>query len=310
VAESDDGVHFSLITLNETGVQGAGRTARSDSSTIATIKGGSMPGQRVHRRGRSGISRSKDGNAVLLDDDGTAYIAYSLMNPGAGLGDHRVAIEKLTPDLRGTANVQVGELFPDSFVEGVMLFKRDRLYYVIYSSCCCACREGAGAVVWSSRSIAGPWARQARDINCNATAPPPPLPLALSTPTTLARRDAPPSVSGLVCAGMAAPPGLDRPMGHITIPAQGMSVSILPPASPGGDPTYLWFGQRWLSGLDNPTGCTTLCGAATGACAQPAAYTPGHDFQYWIPLTFDTNGTIEQFAPFVDEFNLGVPTLP
>jgi hypothetical protein len=27
-----------------------------------------------------------------------------------------------------------------------MLFKRKGRYYVIYGSCCCACREGSGAV--------------------------------------------------------------------------------------------------------------------------------------------------------------------
>ena len=82
-----------------------------------------------------------------------------------------VAIERLTPDLRHSTKVQVGHLFPDDFVEGVMIFKRQGIYYVIYSSCCCASRYGSGAVVHTSKSIAGPWAQQNRDVNCQAQAP-------------------------------------------------------------------------------------------------------------------------------------------
>ena len=31
---------------------------------------------------------------------------------------------------------------------------------------------------------------------------------------------------------------------------------------------------------------------------------PGADFDYWIPLDFDEHGTVQQFADFVDEFQL------
>ena len=68
-----------------------------------------------------------------------------------------VAIERLTPDLHHSTKVQIGRLFPDDFVEGVMIFKRRGTYYLIYSSCCCACRAGSGVVVHSARNIAGPW---------------------------------------------------------------------------------------------------------------------------------------------------------
>eukprot|EP01046_Picozoa_sp_COSAG06_P011763 COSAG06_NODE_676_length_13150_cov_3.664164_9_plen_37_part_00 len=30
----------------------------------------------------------------------------------------------------------------------------------------------------------------------------------------------------------------------------------------------------------------------------------GTDFDYWIPREFDEEGTVQQFKPFVDEFQL------
>jgi hypothetical protein len=41
-----------------------------------------------------------------------------------------------------------------------------------------------------------------------------------------------------------------------------------------------------------------------GNCKQPADYHPGTDFDYWIPLDFDEHGKVQQFADFVDEFDL------
>lgn len=163
----------------------------------------------------------------------TVPTRYTAMNPGPGLSDHRVAIERLTPDLVHSTKEEVGVMFPEDFVEGIMLFKRKGLYvtagcrlhqgtqhlrlrcrsakqtaccvraslraharhglasvdsprhglanvdsplgneryYMIFSSCCCACRTGSGAVVHTSRSITGPWTRQPRDVNCKADAP-------------------------------------------------------------------------------------------------------------------------------------------
>ena len=150
---------------------------------------------------------------------------------------------------------------------------------MLYGSCCCACREGSGVVVHrSAAGVAGPWTRQARDVNCRADAP--------------------------ICAGMApeAPLAKQRPVGQLTIAAQGIGLSVL------GD-TYLWSGSRWLSAADNPPGCNTLCRAPTGACAPPAGYVKGHDFEYWIPLAFDdATGDVRPFAPFVDAFELELPS--
>lgn len=170
VATSSDGVHFTLHHLG-----------------LGSSQGGTTGGI--------------DGNALLIDDDGTGYIAYSTIRPGGNRsGDHMVTIDRLSPDLLSSTQHQIGPVFPDSFVEGVLLFKRAGVYYLIYSSCCCCCTAGAGATVFRSTSIAGPWMQQRRDVNCHASVP--------------------------ICAGMVDPEHPNRPTGQLIIPAQGFNVRI------------------------------------------------------------------------------------
>ena len=105
VAESSDGIHFELISLNETGAPHLRPTRRSlAAETLAS--------------GNKGVINPKDGNAVLIDDDGVGYIAYTAISPSTSLhgsrppgfkGDHMVAIERLTPDLLHSTKIQVYE---------------------------------------------------------------------------------------------------------------------------------------------------------------------------------------------------------
>ena len=161
-----------------------------------------------------------------------------------------------------------------------MLFKRKGIYYLMAGSCCCACRAGSGAVVWRSNSIEGPWEQQIRDVNCQLDVP--------------------------ICAGAPAeyPLSLSRPTGHLTIAAQGITISTL--RLRNGETAYLWNGNRWLSGPNHPPDCPQLCQAPEGICAQHN-YHAGDDLSYWIPLEFDSNGYVLPFAPFVDEFQLDLP---
>jgi hypothetical protein len=290
VAQSDDGVHFELVSMTAT----------------------------------SSMKSSLDGSSLFIDDDGVGYVAYDAMQ-APGLLDHVVSIDRLSPDLLSSSGERM-VLFNDSFVEGTMLFKRKGRYYVIYSSCCCACREGAGAVVLSATNITGPWTRQSRDVNCKADVP--------------------------VCAGMPSPAASGpRPTGKLTIDAQGIAISVLRGAGAdttrihctllytkhvcttlvhtralhsythtlihsytlgeGGEDVYLWEGMRWLSGPHNPPKCTSLCQAPTGVCAQDATtgakdYRTAADFDYWVPLAFDADGSVLQFDDFVEEFHLTV----
>lgn len=218
VAESDDGIHFTLISMTRT----------------------------------PSLNASVDGSALFVDDDGTGYVAYTAVD-AKGMHDHIVAIDRLAPDMLTSTGERVA-LFPDYFVEGVMLFKRKGVYYVLYGSCCCACRQGSGVVVYMAPAITGPWVQQSRDVNCKADVP--------------------------ICAGMPSELGEKvRPTGQLTINAQGLALSILPTGVPG-ESTVLWHGQRWLSGPNNPPKCSTLCAKATGDCAQPPNYDKGADFDY------------------------------
>ena len=164
-----------------------------------------------------------------------------------------VTIDKLAPDLLSSTQQQIGPVFPDSFVEGVLLFKRSGLYYLIYSSCCCCCTAGAGATVYSASDIAGPWTRQSKDVNCHADVP--------------------------ICAGMPDHEHPDRPTGQLIIPAQGFNVARLRGA--GGsdadkDAVYIWTGERWLSGAHAPN--STCIGDSTSnllcACRESVNVEP------------------------------------
>ena len=201
VATSSDGVHFTLHGLG-----------------LGSSQGGTAGGI--------------DGNALLIDGDGQGYIAYSTIRPDAAgnrSGDHMVSIDRLAPDLLSSSQQQVGPVFPDSFVEGVMLFKRAGSYYLIYSSCCCCCTAGAGATVFRSANITGPWTRQPTDVNCLASVP--------------------------ICAGMVDPEHPERPTGQLVIPAQGFNVARLRGSASVDDDksaSYIWTGERWLSGAYAP----------------------------------------------------------
>jgi hypothetical protein len=100
----------SSFLLNETGAN------RLNASELASLP----PLQPVQD---DQVVNPKDGNTVLIDDDGVGYIAYTAIKPRRAShpgeshppgfkGDHMVAIERLTPDLRHSTKVRVGHLFP------------------------------------------------------------------------------------------------------------------------------------------------------------------------------------------------------
>ena len=117
--------------------------------------------------------------------------------------------------------------------------------------------------------------RQARDVNCDADAP--------------------------ICAAPGFPKE-GRPL-DITVHAQGLGLSMI-----GG--AFIWQGERWLSAPNNPSNCSSLCDSPTGACDEAKDYVKGHDYGYWIPLTFDRDGAVEPFEPFVDSWPLTLDPKP
>lgn len=212
---------------------------------------------------------SVDCNSIFIDDDGTGYVAYSSLTQ-----DHHAAIDILSPDLTNTSGRSVA-LFPDRYVEGSQLFKRNGIYYYAYGSCCCFCRGGSGLVVYQARNISGPWVRQPFDLNCNATDP------------------------TAICGAYG-----DRDGGGLNIAGQGIGLSFIELAD--GTTAILWQAERWLSAPNNPPLCPDECQSSVGPCADPPNYIKGHGFSYWVPLSFDADGNVLPLAPFVDSFTLDI----
>jgi hypothetical protein len=217
----------------------------------------------------SGKYGEVDCNAIMIDDDGTGYLLYT-----SEAQDHRHSIEVLSPNLTTTAGENLG-LFGERYMEGGILWKRAGSYFASFGSCCCFCRNGSGVVVYSAPSIRGPWTRQPLDVNC-------------------ARRDA-----GDVCGGYG-----DRSGDPITVNAQGIGLSLIPLAD--GSVAQLWHGERWLSAPDNDPTCPDECQPQTGKCQDLPGYVKGHGSAYWIPLAYGSDGSVQQFAPIVNEFTLDI----
>jgi hypothetical protein len=113
-ASSTDGIHFSYV--------------RTQTIGFPLINLGVVLSQ--VSLNETGAYAVVDGNGLFVDDDGTAYNIYTSEDQ-----DHRVSIELLTPDYLHIAGTNYG-LFPEHYVEGAILFKRNSIYYVMYGSCC------------------------------------------------------------------------------------------------------------------------------------------------------------------------------
>eukprot|EP00039_Didymoeca_costata_P016787 m.305677 g.305677 ORF g.305677 m.305677 type:complete len:391 (+) comp16450_c0_seq16:183-1355(+) len=230
------------------------------------------------------------GPHILIDDDRTGYIIFDATAPNHPLKkSHIVSIEKLTSDYTNSTKENVTGFFPDYFVEAPTLFKRNGIYYATYGTCCCACREGSGLVVFQAKNISGPWIRQPKpysNVNCRNK-----------------------NVS--VCRGRGLYPSKPT-INNPTIPAQGYSITAIPkkPTADGEvEMQYLWMANRWLQGSGNNGTCTNLCDkSAPEACTtqgQPE-YRVGRDPTYWALLDFDDDGNV---LPLVwqDSFEIELP---
>jgi hypothetical protein len=227
--------------------------------------------------GTSRLGGGTDGTGILLDDDGTGYVAFSALDRGGPPpGGHLLSIERLAPDLLSSSKVNVSDFFPIDYVESPSLFKRGGRYYLLSPSCCCACRGGSGIAVYSSASILGPWALQKGDINCNDTAV---------------------EICGAFGARTAGEAG-------ILWNAQWWSVSSIPLA--GGGSALLLNGRRWLSGEGNNAQCGDLCGNGgnDAPCVNPS-YELRKDLDVWLPLEFDAEGNVLPLRP-LQSFTLDI----
>ena len=252
---------------------------------------------------RFGPASGVGGTSVFVDDDGTGYIAFTALDPGfdtqthpgwpgcpscaaRGYG-HIVSIEQTTDDYLASSKVNVSMMFPDDMVEAPTLFKNDNIYYLTYGSCCCGCKGGSGMVVWSAKSVGGPWTRQAphSDVNCNDASAP-------------------------ICggSGVVIPPP-DWPSHSLVYDAQWWSPNkiTLDPAWGKGDHAIIFLGRRWMSGPNAPAwqGIGGACGNGP-AGGGPANYKLKSDYSVWLPLSIE-NGVVAPLAAGVDSFTLEVP---
>jgi hypothetical protein len=227
----------------------------------------------------SRLGGSTDGTGLLLDDDGTGYVAFAALSKGGALGGgHLVSIERLAPDLLSSSKVNVSGFMPLDYTESPALFKRGSTYYLLTGSCCCACRGGGGLAVYTAASMLGPWSLQAHsDVNCAADVP--------------------------ICGAFGARQ-VDR--ADLTFNAQWWSVSRIPTA--GGGEAFLLNGRRWLSGAGNNASCDDMCnndGRPFAPCVN-AEYELRNDLDVWYPLEFAADGTILPLHP-LPSFTLDLP---
>jgi hypothetical protein len=192
--------------------------------------------------------------SLFVDDDGTAYIAYSYDESAPSEEDafkrwftskepiphHQIVVEQLTADYLGSAGRVTKPIAGN--VEAPAMFRRGNSYYLLFDNTCAICSAGTGVRVYIAQHPLGPFTYKG---NIN--------------------RDQQKS------RGLPSPwtfPGTGRK--DAIIKAQQNYVAALP--GPNSD-QYLWMGDRWGSAPDDIM---------------------GHDFQYWGVLSFDPDGMIEQ----------------
>eukprot|EP01084_Bolivina_argentea_P069756 126856_1 len=102
------------------------------------------------------------------DDDvnQTAYIIYgSSLYIGSSPKIRGIAIDRLTSDYLASSGETSGLLpLPHDIgntdkicLESPVMFKRNGIYYLIAGLCCCSCKKGSDAMVWTASHPLGPW---------------------------------------------------------------------------------------------------------------------------------------------------------
>jgi len=93
-----------------------------------------------------------DAPSIFVDDDGKGYIAFTHE------ATHINHIQQLTPDLLGPLpGGKVSEQIGPGNNEGILMFKRQNLYYIMYGPCCCFCQAGTGVEFWIASQPLGPY---------------------------------------------------------------------------------------------------------------------------------------------------------
>lgn len=100
-----------------------------------------------------GYTRLPDAPFLFVDDDGKGYVAFTHED------SHINSVQALTPDLLGplVPNGMVSPTIGPGNNEGILMFKRNDLYYIGYGLCCCFCAGGTNVDFYVSSSPLGPY---------------------------------------------------------------------------------------------------------------------------------------------------------
>jgi hypothetical protein len=184
-----------------------------------------------------------------------------------------MSIEKLTPDFLASTGV-TSPLFSEYFIEAPVLFKRNGLYYALFDHCCCFCYQGSGIIVHTAPSPLGPWTTQASgDLAC-AVVP------GVDEEENLAEVGLP--VRGVPTPGQGCLYVAADQVSN-TASQQNYVVQVLTPTGI----EYVWTGDRWQQAPDG---------------------IKGHEPQFWVPLVFNADGTIQD-VNWVNNFTMSVAAI-
>ena len=204
-------------------------------------------------------------------------------------------VEKLMPNMLDSTGEHVA--FSEYFIEAPQLFKRNDVYYALFSWCCCYCYQGSGIIVHTAKNPLGPWSTQGPDIACVKAAD---GQLALpgsdaeSYPGLASRaigdyeaawaaaRGSSSGV-GILRAEPTPGQGCQRNDSSTTSSLRAQQSFIIKVDTPTG-PEFIWTGDRWQQSWDG---------------------TKAHDPQTWIPLVFNDDGSIQP-ARWLDNFTMDV----
>jgi len=207
---------------------------------------------------------------LLVDADGAGFVIYTC--------GHVMGVEALAPDFLGTAGGATTILGP-YFVEAPVLFQRGANFYAMFGWCCCFCRQGSGAMVFTAPHPLGPWSlassaeRPDGDVVCT-------LPAAGGSSDR--------SASATTALQLAAPAPADTPdqgCAYQNKSARADTVSVARSQQNVlitlGDGRLIWTGNRWGQSPDG---------------------VKGHEPQAWLPLEFDAAGAVQPLQ-WLDEWH-------
>jgi hypothetical protein len=154
------------------------------------------------------------------------------------------------------------------------MFERQGIYYALFGPCCCFCYQGSGILVHTAAHPLGPWTLQrGGDIACHTGAS-----SAHSSLSWDSRSQG--HVSALPTPGQ----GCLYENSTLVSSTRSQQNFVIEVVTTSGT-AHVWTGDRWQQSPDG---------------------IKGHDPQFWVPLRFNTDGSIATVT-WVDSFALDLP---